>query len=391
MKRSWLPLAPFAVLLVILPFPGTVALRLLALAVGLVVCAWVWHREGFPQVPAGTALVLWLAFALLSLATAVDPAYSLGEIKNEIGYAMAVYLGFLTLTRARADARFFVAALILGNLALSVFALREHFASITAVWEEGGLAGGSGSYSTYLITFLPALLWAGFVFEHKHRWSLVYGLIALQLILAVLTAQRTFWLVIAVQAVVALYLLHARGFLGFSAVRLRIAVAAAITLTVLALAGVTAKRFDEQALSWTQDPRLLAWSNIAGRVMEHPLMGKGFGRETMKKAYPELRPKDTPALWHPHNLPLNYGIAMGLPGIAALVLVFFSLARRFWQLSRSEDALIAMAGICGVALVAGVFVRNLTNDFFHRDLALLFWAIAGMLLGYASHASKPKP
>ncbi len=45
-----------------------------------------------------------------------------------------------------------------------------------------------------------------------------------------------------------------------------------------------------------------------------------------------------------------------------------------------------MAGICGLLLVVGVVGRNLTNDFFQRDLALLFWSIAGMLLGYAGHA-----
>ena len=52
------------------------------------------------------------------------------------------------------------------------------------------------------------------------------------------------------------------------------------------------------------------------------------------------------------------------------------------------DRVIAMAGICGVSLVVGVVGRNLTNDFFQRDLALLFWSIAGMLLGYAQHVHR---
>ena len=34
-------------------------------------------------------------------------------------------------------------------------------------------------------------------------------------------------------------------------------------------------------------------------------------------------------------------------------------------------------------MVAGVFARNMTNDFFVRDGALLFWSLAGMLFGYA--------
>jgi hypothetical protein len=34
-------------------------------------------------------------------------------------------------------------------------------------------------------------------------------------------------------------------------------------------------------------------------------------------------------------------------------------------------------------MVAGVLARNMTNDFFVREGALLFWALAGMLFGYA--------
>ena len=114
----------------------------------------------------------------------------------------------------------------------------------------------------------------------------------------------------------------------------------------------------------------------------------------MKNAYPEIRPKDFTAVWHPHNTFLNYGVAMGLPGMLLLILVFFVLLRSFWRLSRVQDRVIAMAGICGVLLVVGVVTRNLANDFFQRDLALLFWAIAGMLLGYGNHAkheAKSKP
>jgi O-antigen ligase len=381
--RPWIRLLPFAVFLFILPFPGTVALRLLTLATGLIVCAWTWRKEGIAQVPAKTPILLWGGCALFSLATAIDPAYSLGEIKNEIGYAMAAYLGFITLTRTRADAVVFVKALILGSLVLAASALWEYFSSDAAVWNEGGLAGGSGSYSTYLLTLLPALLWAGSTLRHKHRWSLISGLIALQLAVAVLAGQRAFWLVFALQALLALYLLRARGFITISAPRLRAIGMAAIVLSALAIAGAAAKR---DTIAWMQDPRLTTWPAVAARILEHPLAGKGFGRETMKKAYPDLLSREYPAVWHAHNLFLNYGLSMGMPGMIAILLLFFALLRKFWRLSRAGDRVIAMAGICGVLLVVGVVARNLANDFFQRDLALLFWAIAGMLLGYANRA-----
>ena len=381
--KPWVRLLPFAVLLFILPFPGTVALRLLALAAGLIVCAWIWHKQGFPEVPAKAVLLLWGGCALLSLASAIDPAYSLSEIKNEIGYTMAAYLGFITLTRTRGDAGFFVIALILGNLALSMFALRDYFSSNSMYWNEGGRAGGSGSYSTYLLALLPVLLWAGYVLPHRHRWVVIPGLIVLQLLVAVLVGQRAFWLAVALQGLFALYLLRARGFIAISARRVRAIGAAAVILFSLALAGATATR---DAVSWARDPRVTSLPALAGRIVEHPLLGKGFGRQAMKKAYPDLVSREYPAFMHPHNLFLNYGIAMGVPGMLAILLLFLALLRRFWELSRADDRGIAMAGICGVLLVIGVVARNLTNDFFQRDLALLFWSIAGMLLGYAQHA-----
>ena len=386
-------LLPFAVLLFVLPFPGTVAFRLLALAGGLIVCAFVWHREGFPEIPARTALLLLIACALLSLATAVDAEYSLGEIKNELGYAMAAYLGFLTLTRTLADARVFVAALILGSLALSAAALREHFFSDSGLWIEGGLAGGSGSYSTYVLTLMPVLLWAGCVFQHRHRWVAVAGLVFSQLLLASLTGQRAFWAAFVLQAVFALYLLRARGFIAISNARVGIMGMTVLVFSVLVVVSASTKR--EQSIdAWIQDPRINVWSQVVERIRQYPLAGKGFGRNTMKNAYPEIRPKDFTAVWHPHNTFLNYGVAMGLPGMLLLILVFFVLLRSFWRLSRVQDRVIAMAGICGVLLVVGVVTRNLANDFFQRDLALLFWAIAGMLLGYGNHAkheAKSKP
>ena len=376
-------LLPLVVLLFILPFPGTVALRLLALAAALTVCAWSWHKEGFPQLPAKWALLLWGACALLSLASAVDPAYSLGEIKNEIGYAMVTYLVFLTLTRTRSDAGFLLAALILGSVALAATALSEHISSDSPYWNERGIAGGSGSYTTYLLALLPALLWAGSALRHRHSWTLVAGLIALQLVIAAIAGQRAFWLVFALQALIALYLLRARGFIAIPAARARAIGIAAVVLSALAIVGATAKR---DTIGWTQDPRLTTWPAVAERILQQPLSGKGFGREIMKKAYPDLLSREFPAVWHAHNLILNYGMAMGVPGMIAIVLLFFALLRKFWMLSRAADRVVAMAGICGVLLVVGVVARNMTNDFFQRDLALLFWSVAGMLLGYSGHA-----
>src|SRR6266853_4552501 len=74
-----LTLLPFMLLLFVLPFPGTVALRLVCLAVAFLVAIALWRRLVPPAIPCKPALLAWMAVAFLSLAWAVDPAYSLGE------------------------------------------------------------------------------------------------------------------------------------------------------------------------------------------------------------------------------------------------------------------------------------------------------------------------
>src|SRR5207249_8492814 len=81
-------------LLFILPFPGTVALRLLCLAGAFVVAIALWRRLAPPRIPCKPALVFWALVALLSLAGAVDIPYSLGEIKNEILYTTMAFVAF---------------------------------------------------------------------------------------------------------------------------------------------------------------------------------------------------------------------------------------------------------------------------------------------------------
>jgi len=121
------------------------------------------------------------------------------------------------------------------------------------------------------------------------------------------------------------------------------------------------------------------------------LAGAGFGRGVMNKAYPELIPSENTMLWHAHNLVLNYGLSMGVPGMLALLLVFAALLReyaRFWQ---SDDQGLKMIGACGMVLVLGVFSRNMVNDMFVRDAALLFWALNGMLLGLGRRQAAARP
>jgi hypothetical protein len=56
----------------------------------------------------------------------------------------------------------------------------------------------------------------------------------------------------------------------------------------------------------------------------------------------------------------------------------------FRRVSRSTEPDTAAIGAAGLALVAGMIVKNLADDFFVRQNALLFWALVGAGLGAAA-------
>jgi hypothetical protein len=56
----------------------------------------------------------------------------------------------------------------------------------------------------------------------------------------------------------------------------------------------------------------------------------------------------------------------------------------FSRLANSRDARTAAVGATGLALVVGVIAKNMTDDFFVRHNALLFWSLTGAALGATS-------
>jgi O-antigen ligase len=311
--------------------------------------------------------------------------YSLGEIKNEIGYSLMAFVAFFAWTRDEKRLRLLCLALAAGFVVISVSALFDGLVR-GKEWHATAFYGGVGNVSHYLVTITPVLALAAVLFG-RERWGRGLAVLGLLLLaIALLTGRRAIWPAVAVQvALTGFWLwktraapagLYRLSLIGFVSVAL---VAGGLYLSERIRTGGDPESRDAVG----KDLRLRVWKGAGWEILEHPLTGAGFGRRAMSKAYPELVPAENPLLWHAHNLVLNYGLSAGVPGMAAVLILFASLAWRFWRLALHGQPLARLTGLAGIAMVAGVFTRCMADDFFVRDGSLLFWALAGMLFGYA--------
>jgi O-antigen ligase len=384
LKTALRPL-PFMVLLFILPFPGTVVLRLACLAAAFLIVVISWRRLSPPPFPCQRAIALWAGVVIASLLVAVDPAYSLGEIRNEVGYALIAFAAFFAWTRDEKQLRLSCLAVLAGFAVISGSALLGADLR-NGEWPSDVYYGGVGGVSNYLVTVGPVLVLTVALFGRRHssKWLALLGLAFGSV--ALLSAQRALWPALGFQAaLVCVWLWQVRA---VAVDPVRLTVTGTILLALIGTGIYVSDQYRtggnrESPVAMGKDLRPHVWKKVGEEILAHPLSGAGFGLGVMSKAYPALLPAEGKVFWHPHNLVLNYGISAGVPGMVAVLALFAALAWQFWQLALRGERVARLAGLAGAAMVAGVLARNMANDFFVRDGALLFWALAGMLFGYA--------
>ena len=382
----WPGALPFLVFVAILPFRGTVTVRLACLAAAGLIVAMSWRRLAPPALPCRWTIALWAGVALGSLLVAVDPMYSAREIGNEVGFALITFVAFLAWTRSERRLRLACLAVLVGFAAISSSVLLGAYLR-NGVWPAEAYYGDVGRVSSYLVTVGPVLGLTVVLFGRRHPVRWLVGLGVPFLAVALLSAERALWPALGVQA--SAVCVWAWRVHGVAVGPLRLALAGLLVLGLVGGGVYASERYrtggDPQSpMALENDTRPRVWKKVGEEILEHPWTGAGFGRAAMSRAYPDLLPADeSHVFWHPHNLVLAYGISAGVPGIVAVLALFGSLAWRFWRLAGRGEPLVRLAGLAGTAMVAGVLARNMANDFFVRDGALLFWALAGMLFGYA--------
>ena len=385
--KYWLALLPAAIFLVILPVNHTVTLRLSALFLALLIALQSFYKEkNRPVLPLKFPLFLWGGIALASLIWSTEPAYSFRELKDEIGYGLITYFVFFALTKSPAAFLFSIGALTLGFLFLASTVVFAHWQA--GAWRADGFPGNVGTFSTYLVTVLPFFILA-ILYNLRRPWFAYLSLfvfVSLLLYTGYLTLNRAIWPSAILVGVIfgALFFIKAeRPKAKNSAVLMLVIFSGLAALQFISVSmekSLVSYQSASVTLSISKDLRIPLWRYTAEKVAENPMLGMGFGKRILEKDLKLQFANNN--LWHAHNLFLNYALQLGLIGVGVLAFLFLSLYREFWRLYRTGDERVYLLGICGIALISGVLAKNMTDDFFVRDNALLFWALTGMSLGY---------
>jgi O-antigen ligase len=381
-------LIPAAVFLFILPFTHTITLRLTALLITFGVTLWTWRRHHHPVLPLKLPLSLWAGLAILSLLWSVDIWATFKEFRHEIIFSLIAFFSFYALTRSEKELRFFLVTLMLSAAIMAVSGIVSviHYGT----WHAEGYQGGVGTFSTYVVTLLP-FVGLYFIIANSWAWRLVAILLFGTLLYsAYLTLNRAVWPALVVELITFYALVVAKSGILSRAYRNGFAIAVVVTaiISVLFFIDVTDQKHGGQRIesihdaliALEDDNRIPLWRDTMKIIEQRPILGHGFGQNTLKRKSDEV--PNLSRLRHAHNIVLNYGLQLGVAGVIVLAILFGALLGSFFKMYRSSDRLAALLGLCAFTMTVGILCKNFTDDFFRRDLALLYWSIAGMSLGY---------
>lgn len=384
----WIALVIYAVTL---PIANTMALRNFGLVLLLTVTIYTLVSARVkPEFPLAAPWSAYAAVAFVSLIYAIDFEYSARNFVAEIVIGALVFSLAATWSRGKPILNGLTAILTLLNVAslLTLLALYP-FDQLWNIYTVGVASlhpfARVAINSNFLVSVMPLIgLGAWRLRRHGHAYLAAALIVLLGADLGAMLISGNRQNMIAITAsMLCVVAFLPRTFLT----RRRIAALLALILFIAALFLLQLLRradgeWESPGLLITmlqQDPRWDLWRFSIEKIVENPWQGGGFGRGVFDRLYSEYRPED-PLLWHAHNMILNKGIQMGIPGMLAFVWLWSALFRKLATCARGT-APSKEISLVGLAIATGVFFKSMSDDFFFRDPALLFWLQMGVLFG----------
>jgi O-antigen ligase len=373
------------------PFRSSAGLRAACFVFAFFILLFVWGktRTFSIAVPQGAlfraGVLVWVGTVFLYCLGSGDVITSLESWRGDVLTPVLAGLVCYNLCLTQQQLKPILLALLVGLLILAGMVVADPFQPIIGTHEPRYVnVGWLSTWAVLLASLLP-LVWL--VKWPKPSLAYAFGLVAFTalVVAAWFSANRIVWLCFG--SMFGLYVVfNGRG--GRSLfVRLALLAVGAVVASLLFYLASTqrANAFPDAGVNGIsivqQDDRLTIWREALNTIKDRPFAGYGYALEGAKTALAErfTEPGFRAVFRQAHNVALNYAIQIGIPGALCLLLLFAGLGHAFWQRRDASAGATAIA-TCGLVLVVGFFLRNMTDDFFSRHAALLFGALVGLLL-----------
>ena len=324
-------------------------------------------------------LTVFAIVATLSVFTAINPKYTLRELRGEMITDFLLFFLILNNIRDMKQVNNIVLSLLIGSFVQGIYSSLHYFSMdwnlLNYDIKVGGLTGGYISYSVFLISILPFVAYKIVDSSGSKRFFFI-GLIFINLFMLYLTHQRGAWIALIVQ-VFTFFLLLRRWILCTAVVGV-----IAVTLFLIPSGilyhgqkGINVAADNALNTDNTINSRIALWRFTLKEIGQHPFTGIGFGRHSFSMQYQQFRKTD---LWHAHNTFLNLTIQLGFQGLLAFAFILYRLARTYWIALKEAEGETYYFFLASLISTVGFFVRNMFDDHYVDDNAQMFWVLTGL-------------
>jgi len=365
-------------LVLVLPVAHTMTIRMIFLFLPLAL--WIWKMVVKKEVIFVNnsllfPLLLFSVFVVISYFSAIDPAYTLREIRGELGTNILIFLVVVNNVNTMKDAERLITALLLGSLLHGVYSLYLYLSGPLNIMDlnhkVGGLTGGYITYSVFLMIAIPFMVYRAIKSPMPMKGFYIM-LLFFNLFMLFLTHQRGAVLALVAEAFVFLILTRRWKSMAVFALLLVISVQLLPDHVIYhGQRGINIEAAQSKDYRNTIESRIGLWWFTTGEIASRPFEGIGFGRHSFHKKYEQYKGTD---LWHAHNTFLNLAVQLGVQGLLAfLFLLYVILATLYRAFKAANENSILYAAM--IALVTGFFIRNMFDDLYVDDSAQLFWVL----------------
>jgi len=382
-RRQIINQSSFMTLIFILPFAHTMTLRLLAIFIP----AFLWLldiiitkdfkiKRSILDLP----VLFLLVWGLLSTLLSVDIKYSFKEYRGDMLIGFLLLYSSINNIEERTVERI-LDLLVVSAVVVSIYGILEYKGLIGQMESPGRVDSVTPDYnyfSTYLILVLPILFYRFYMGSAKMR-VIYFSVTLIAAIALILTFTRAAWIAAFAEIIFFGIFINRKILIILFAV----VIIGSIIMNFKHKIPITASESLKTQIAHpahSYNDRIDLWRFGIVHLKDRAVFGFGYGRANFAKVYPEFF-KRSILLFHTHNTFLNISLELGIPGLIALLWLFWVILKTLWKDWKdklNENRILSFAIFVSVV---GFLVRIQFDHLLVDEMALMLWLLVG--IGFA--------